>query len=295
MAHVDLADVTFESCWSPTAARSHGAYHARHAMGIGRRHLFRRRCRRAVCARGDAGIALGGRTATESYLDIEGPCGGEARRRRCVHPGYGLSETRRLRRRDRRRHDWVSPSPDAIKRIGDKLAAKRRAVQCRCWAVELTRSAARAPRRSAIHVRSGCGWRRRPRHAHRRSRRICRPCAGAARAASAFRGHGVPRGWLTNRAMSNQDLGVAGNHAPVRARGVRSSAVTRKLSSPPSPAVDEALRERMGGRATAARRLAITRPAPSSSSSAVEFFFLEIEPACSRASKPRWSPASTSC
>ena len=76
----------------------------------------------------DRAVALGGRTPAETYLDVGkviDACvrsGADA-----VHPGYGfLSENAAFAQAVIDRGlTWVGPPPDAIRRIGDKLAAKR--------------------------------------------------------------------------------------------------------------------------------------------------------------------------
>jgi acetyl/propionyl-CoA carboxylase alpha subunit len=76
----------------------------------------------------DTAIALHGRTATETYLDIErvlDACkrsGADA-----VHPGYGfLSENRAFAQAVIDAGiAWIGPSPEAIGLMGDKLSAKK--------------------------------------------------------------------------------------------------------------------------------------------------------------------------
>ena len=76
----------------------------------------------------DQAVSLGGRTATETYLDIQKIL--DAARRMGadgIHPGYGfLSENAEFARAVIDAGiTWVGPPPDAIAAMGDKLSAKR--------------------------------------------------------------------------------------------------------------------------------------------------------------------------
>ncbi len=83
-------------------------------------------------AHADVAAALAGRTAAESYLDV-GQLLDAAQRTGAdaVHPGYGfLSENADFARAVIDAGlTWVGPHPDAIARMGDKLAAKRLAAE----------------------------------------------------------------------------------------------------------------------------------------------------------------------
>ncbi len=76
----------------------------------------------------DLAIALGGRTVSETYLDISKVM--EACQRagaNAVHPGYGfLSETRAFAEAVTNEGlAWIGPRPEVIGLMGDKLSAKR--------------------------------------------------------------------------------------------------------------------------------------------------------------------------
>ena len=82
--------------------------------------------------RADVGAALVGSTAAESYLDMRQLLDAAERTGAdAVHPGYGfLSESADFARAVVDAGlTWVGPHPDAIARMGDKLAAKRLAAE----------------------------------------------------------------------------------------------------------------------------------------------------------------------
>ena len=79
-------------------------------------------------AEADQAFPLRGRTATETYLNIEQLLDASARTGAdAVHPGYGfLSERSSFARAVQDAGlTWVGPRPDVIELMGDKLAAKR--------------------------------------------------------------------------------------------------------------------------------------------------------------------------
>lgn len=80
----------------------------------------------------DVSFALGGETASETYLDAHKLLDAAERTGAdAVHPGYGfLSENADFARQVINAGlTWVGPHPDAIARMGDKLAAKRLAAE----------------------------------------------------------------------------------------------------------------------------------------------------------------------
>ncbi|MEZ5765034.1 MAG: biotin carboxylase N-terminal domain-containing protein [Xanthobacteraceae bacterium] len=100
-----------------------------HAMGIATVAVYAESDAQAPFVHdADTAIAIGGHSATESYLDrakLLEACrlsGADA-----VHPGYGfLSESAAFAEAViAARLTWVGPSPHAIRAIGDKLSAKK--------------------------------------------------------------------------------------------------------------------------------------------------------------------------
>ena len=242
----------------------------------------------AVYADGDAGapfvreadvaVALRGATSAETYLNVEKVL--DACRRvnaDAVHPGYGfLSENADFAQAviDAKMR-WVGPSPDAIRRMGDKLAAKRLIQE------------ANVPTLSALELKAGDDRSR----AHpdqdyqAAAREIGYPVLVKAAAGGGGRGMRVVESpddleaavtgarreagaafgddtlflerWITaTRHVEIQILGD--NHGNVVHLFERECSIQRRhqkiIEEAPSPAVTPALRERMGAAAVSAAK-----------------------------------------
>jgi len=80
----------------------------------------------------DIAVALGGSTPAESYLRADAIIGAAvARGCQAIHPGYGfLAENADVAEQVAAAGlIWVGPTPDQIRLLGDKIAAKKRAVE----------------------------------------------------------------------------------------------------------------------------------------------------------------------
>ena len=265
-----------------------------HAMGIGTVAVYSDGDADAPFVReADTGIALGGRTATESYLDIEKVLAAAKRAGAdAVHPGYGfLSENATFAQAViDAGMIWVGPSPDAIKRIGDKLAAKRLLQPLKVpllEAVELTESAdaARAAEKIGypVLIKAAAGGGGRGMRIVEQPKDLAQAIASARREATAsFRdGTVFLERWLTkSRHVEIQILGD--RHGNLVHLFERECSIQRRhqkiIEESPSPAVDEALRERMGQAALIAAK-AIGYYSTGTVEflvSGKEFFFLEV-------------------
>jgi propionyl-CoA carboxylase alpha chain len=265
-----------------------------HAMGIGTVAIYSDGDADAPFVHeADAGIALGGRTATESYLDIEKVLAAAKRAGAdAVHPGYGfLSENATFAQAViDAGMTWVGPSPDAIRKIGDKLAAKRLLQPLKVpllEAVELTESAdaARAAEKIGypVLIKAAAGGGGRGMRIVEQPKDLAQAIASARReATSSFRdGTVFLERWLTkSRHVEIQILGD--RHGNIVHLFERECSIQRRhqkiIEEAPSPAVDEVLRERMGQAAlTAAKAIGYySTGTVEFLVSGKEFFFLEV-------------------
>ncbi len=241
----------------------------------------------------DSAIALGGRTATESYLDIAKViAAAKASGADAVHPGYGfLSENASFAETVIESGlVWVGPSPAAIRSIGDKLAAKRLLKPLGVPlldAVELSESA--NPARAAeqigypVLIKAAAGGGGRGMRIVESPSELEQAIVSARREAAASFGDGTVflERWLTkSRHVEIQILGD--HHGNLVHLFERECSIQRRhqkiIEEAPSSAVDPELRRRMGEAALAAAR-AIGYSSLGTAEFLVsgrDFFFLEV-------------------
>ena len=242
----------------------------------------------------DEAFALGGRTATETYLDAAKIV--EAARRGgadAVHPGYGfLSENAAFARAV---IDaglvWIGPPPEVIAAMGDKLAAKRIMAEAGVPvlpSLELTADAdpGKAAREIGLPalVKAAAGGGGKGMRLVRDAGELRDAVAAARREAQAA--FGDPTVFLEryleeSRHVEIQILGD--HHGNLVHLFERECSIQRRhqkiVEESPSPAVDEALRRRMGEAAIAGARAIGYRNAGTVEfllGSDGEFFFLEV-------------------
>ncbi len=241
----------------------------------------------------DSAIALGGRSSTESYLDIDKVLDACARSgAQAVHPGYGfLSENETFARAvcDAGLR-WIGPPPEVIGLMGDKLSAKRLMREAgvpTLLAIEVdarTDLAAAADRIGyPVLVKAAAGGGGRGMRIVERQDDLAEAVASARReAAGSFGDDRVfLEKWLdSSRHVEIQIIGDT--HGNLVHCFERECSIQRRhqkiIEEAPSPAVNPELRERMGNAAVAAaKRLGYT------SAGTVEFlvsgrdfWFLEV-------------------
>ncbi len=108
-------------------------------LGIGTVAVYSELDRDAYHARfADEAFALGGRSAAESYLNVEAILAAiERSGAEAVHPGYGFfSENADFARTITARGvSWIGPPPEAIEIMGDKISSRKAAAAAQVEAV----------------------------------------------------------------------------------------------------------------------------------------------------------------
>ena len=241
----------------------------------------------------DVAIALGGQSSAQTYLDMGKVLDACARTGAdAVHPGYGfLSENARFAQAVIDAGlTWVGPSPHAIGAIGDKLAAKRLVKQVNVptlEAIELTADA--DPQAAArtigypVLIKAAAGGGGRGMRIVESPEGLEEAIAGARREATASFGDGTVflERWLTkSRHVEIQILGD--RHGNLVHLFERECSIQRRhqkiIEEAPSPALNAALRARMGQAALAAAGTIGYHSAGTVEFlvSGQEFFFLEV-------------------
>ncbi len=221
----------------------------------------------------DRAVVLGEGPASDSYLNVDKllaaarDTGAEA-----IHPGYGfLSESAAFARRVQEAGlVWIGPAPDVIDALGDKVRAKataRAAGVPVCPGYEGDVGDAAAVARAAdevgypLLVKAAAGGGGRGMRIVRSARELPEALEGAAReAAAAFSSGRVFLERYVERARHVEIQIVGDAHGGVVHLGERECSVQRRyqkvVEESPSPAVDAALRARMGDAAVALARAA---------------------------------------
>ena len=243
-------------------------------------------------AAADEAIALRGNTAAETYLDTAKLLDAAARTgAQAVHPGYGfLSENAEFARAcDDAGLTFVGPTPDVIAAMGDKIAAKG---TMRTLGVPVLPDAEVSDYPWAagdsvgfpLLVKAAAGGGGKGMRLVRRSEDLADAVAAAQREATGAFGDGrvfLERFVTPARHVEVQILGDA--YGNVVHLGERECSVQRRhqkiIEESPSPAVDDALRERITAAAvTAAQGLGYRNAGTVEFvlSPSGEFFFLEV-------------------
>ncbi len=217
----------------------------------------------------DSAIALGGRTSAETYLDMDKVI--EAAKRAGadgVHPGYGfLAENAAFAREVQAAGmTWVGPSPEAIAAMGDKLSAKRLMVAAGVPTLPARElgpnddiAAAAREIGYPVLVKASAGGGGRGMRVVGEEAELADAVDGARREAGAAFGDDTLflERWLTSsRHVEIQILGdLHGNLVHLFERECSIQRRHQKvIEEAPSPAVDAALRARMGEAALSAAR-----------------------------------------
>ena len=209
----------------------------------------------------DIAIALDGRSSAETYLDVGkvlAAC--ETSGASAVHPGYGFlaENTAFAEAVTSRGITWVGPSPNAISQMGDKLAAKALMLAAD---VPTLPAKALSPGGDAIAaakeigypvlIKASAGGGGRGMRVVGAERELADAIDGARREAAAYFGDETLflERWLTaSRHVEIQILGD--NYGNLVHLFERECSIQRRhqkiIEEAPSPAVDEALRAKIG-------------------------------------------------
>ena len=217
----------------------------------------------------DSAIALGGKTTGETYLDVDKVL--DACRRSgadAVHPGYGfLSENEAFAQAIIDAGiKWLGPSPEVIGLMGDKLSAKRLMQEAEVPtlpAIEITDStdipAAASEIGYPVLVKASAGGGGRGMRVVESEAQLEAAVAGAKREAGSSFGDDTVflEKWLAvSRHVEIQILGDT--HGNLVFCFERECSIQRRhqkiIEEAPSPAVTDAIRERMGDAAIAAAK-----------------------------------------
>ncbi len=241
----------------------------------------------------DVGIALNGRTSTQTYLDADkvlAAC--ETTGADAVHPGYGFLSENTAFADAVAKHGitWVGPSSSAIGQMGDKLAAKALMLEAdvpTLPAKELgpddDAAAAAKTIGYPVLVKASAGGGGRGMRVVEKEAELAAAIEGARREAAASFGDDTVflERWLTSsRHIEIQILGD--NYGNLVHLFERECSIQRRhqkiIEEAPSSAVDDALRERMGAAA-----IKVAQTIGYSSAGTVEFlldgqdfWFLEV-------------------
>ena len=209
----------------------------------------------------DVAVPLPGRSAAETYLNIEalmaaaGASGADA-----VHPGYGfLSERAGFARAVLERGlTWVGPPPDVIDSMGDKLAAKQMMAAAGVPTLP-TWQPGDGDIRFPVMVKAAAGGGGKGMRIVGSRDELADAVAAAGREAEAAFGDGTVflERYLTEARHVEIQI-LADSHGNAIHCFERECSIQRRhqkvIEESPSPALDEALRERMGGAALAAAK-----------------------------------------
>jgi len=235
-----------------------------HEMGLRTVAVFSEPDRDAPHTReADVAVALGGETATDSYLDLDRVlAAARATGADAVHPGYGfLAENAEAARRCVEAGlVWVGPHPEAVRRMGDKLSAKQVAGEAGLPllpSAELAGEAAFEWRRQAaavgypLLVKAAAGGGGKGMRLVEDEGDLADAVVTARREAQASFGDATvfAERWITGpRHIEIQVL--ADRHGHVLHLAERECSIQRRhqkiVEEAPSPAVDPSLRARMG-------------------------------------------------